>query len=201
MAKFKETATRGIRRDHNAAFEQFSKEYEIPDAVLENGLAAVIEWVNKAAGPVAVLGAGALLLGAFATPLKKKGIRDNAVLRTFDRTFLLFPWQFGKMFFGNVVNDSLHLVSAPNANQEIPTRLVDSVMSVSAKKREFIVKYLDGTYRQGQLETAVLFEAREGLFFSNSGVQKIEPCWLKSIECRASAAPEDEETEALIRSV
>ena len=197
MAKVKQSATRGAWRDQ-VAFQHLASEYEIPDEIMDKGLSAVIEWVNKSAGAVALVGAGALLLTAFAEAAnrsEKRGIRDSVILETLDKRVLFFTWQFGKTYIGNTVNDALSLTATNGMKQEVPTRLIDSVVSVSPREREFILKYLDGSYLQGRLETTVLFEAREGIVFTTPTVIKVDPAALKSIECQASFSNDDDASE------
>ena len=184
MAQFKQTEVKGIWRDQ-AAFHALIQQYEIPDSVLDRGAAAIIAWINKA-GPLAVVAGAAVLLAALPElpdTRQKQGIRTSARIAVRDsRLWMVFFGPGTERHTGNVISDSL-TVGTDRERLDLPTTLIDSILPVDRKRREFIFKYLDGSYIQGSLITdPVMFEVKKG-FLTDNQVLKVEARRIASIEC------------------
>ncbi len=194
MVTAKTTRTRGVWRNE-AAFERLTAELHVPAEVLERGMAAVIEWMNRsmeeerAAAVVAVLLAA--LSGADAHPPELKlGIRDCCELRQRQSWAgslwkMLNPLSIIDSMLdagdGAVLNDAL-VLRRPDGLIRVPTSLIDKLTQVAGN--DFLVELLDGGVLQGALETSPVLFKRHG------HVHRLRPQDIDHVHCVPNYAQE-----------
>ena len=157
MVGHKKTYARGTWKDQ-AAFEFIVSEYNIPDAVAERGMDAIINWANEAKGfvPLVALGTALYKLAEakeFEKQAPKVAISVDATLSysgsLFDKMQLFSDGS--RRAHGKILNKEFEVSGGAQSRLTIPTSLIKSV--VRSNKTNFLFTYLDDTSCVGDLTT------------------------------------------------